>query len=166
MTKKINTIKVGGGADYAQVKERLKEFRQDCPNGSIKTEPIINEFGTIFKATILKDKSNENSAEATGHAISKKNGLKDFEKLETTAVGRALAMLGYGADGEIASSEEMEEYLEYKASEQEKEVILAIEKLEVCEDLAQLKEVFGDLGNLKTIQEVVSKKDELKLKLK
>jgi len=165
MTKKVKTIKVGGGAEYAQVKDRLKEFRQDCPNGSIKTEPVVNEFGTVFKATILKDKSDDNSAEATGHALSKKDGLKEFEKLESIAIGRALAILGYSADGEIATSEEMEEFQEYQATEREKAVMIAIENLEACKTLKELKEVFVGLAELKTIDEVVEKKEELKAKL-
>ena len=36
--------------------------------------------------------------------------MKSFEKLESIAVGRALAFAGFSADGEIASFEEMEEY--------------------------------------------------------
>jgi len=164
MTKKLETIKVSGG-EYAKVKVRLKEFRQDCPNSDIDTTPTQNEYGTIFKAYIIKDKANSNSASATGHAHSNKDGVKDFEKLESIAVGRALAMLGYGADGEIATSEEMEEFQEYKATEREKAVMIAIENLEACKTLNELKEVFEGLAELKTIDEVVEKKEELKAKL-
>ena len=92
--------------------------------------------------------------------------MKDFEKLESIAVGRALAMLGYGADGEIATSEEMEEFHEYQATEREKAVMIAIEKLEECKTLTELQEVFIGLAELKTIQQVIDKKDELKTKLK
>ena len=53
---KTKTIKVGGGADYAQVKDRLNEFRNDNPRGLIETVPTIQPDGQImFKARILKD---------------------------------------------------------------------------------------------------------------
>jgi len=36
---------------------------------------------------------------------------KDFEKQETIAVGRALAFAGFLSDGEVASYEEMEDFI-------------------------------------------------------
>lgn len=113
MTKKTATIKIGGGVDYAKVAERIKMFREDCPNGLIETTPNIDGNMVMFKARIVKDKARLESAEATGHAIGDSKGTKAFEKLESIAVGRALALLGYMASGEIASSEEMEEFMEY-----------------------------------------------------
>lgn len=110
----IKTINLQG-KQYAQVKDRLAEFRKDNPRGLIETIPTINPDGSIlFKAKIVKDKADATSAEATGHAMGSNKGLKAFEKLETIAVGRALALLGYASDGEIASSEEMEEFEDYK----------------------------------------------------
>jgi len=115
MIKKTKTMKVQGGADYAQVHDRIKEFRKDCPKGSIETKPTMLENGQmIFHATVIKDLSDESSARATGTSYGKSTGVKSFEKNETIAVGRALAFLGYGADGAIASSEEMEEFYQYK----------------------------------------------------
>ena len=145
MKKKIDTIKLQG-KDYAQVKDRVKEFRQDCPNGLIKTKPTIQEDGTIlFKATIIKDKSDDASAESTGHAMGNREGAKAFEKLETIAVGRALALLGYSADGEIASADEMEEFIEYKKTQKEEMLMVGKEKLEYTKNLDELKKVWSDL---------------------
>ena len=160
---KIQTIDLKGKA-YATVPTRIKEFRQDCPNGDIKTEPIINGDGTImFKTTILKDKSNPNSASSTGHAIGQIKGEKAFEKLETISVGRALALLGYMASGEVASSEEMEEFEMYKQTLKEN----AIEELQASSSQETLKAVWGRLtGNLKSDKDIIKVKDELKAKLK
>lgn len=84
----------------------------------------------MFQARILKDKSNPNSAEAIAHSVGKLGTKdKDFEKLETIAVGRALATLGYMASGEIASSEEMEEFMDYQQEKKFEQV--EIMKLEV-----------------------------------
>lgn len=140
--KKTATMKLGT-ADYAKVKDRIQEFRKENPYGLIETTPTITETHIIFKARILKDKSDPNSAEATGHSMGDLNGEKKkdkvFEKQESIAVGRALALLGYGADGEIASSEEMEEFLAHK---QEK----------LAETIMEVTEAIGNCANLKELQ--------------
>lgn len=155
---KMKTIDLQG-KQYAQVKDRVKEFRQDNPSGLIETTPTIQADGQIlFKARILKDKSDETSAEASGHAMGKSGTAKAFEKLETIAVGRALALLGYASDGEIASSEEMEEFMMHKVEKRQD----AIDYLRATTDLVQLKEVFMSLGNLMSDKEIIKIKDDLK----
>ena len=103
-----------GDKDYALVPDRLKKFREENPRASIETEHEFNVDSSItFKATIVKDLSDPNSARATGTARYTEVELKKpkaFEKLETVSVGRALANLGYLNDGQIATTEEMEEF--------------------------------------------------------
>lgn len=165
--KQVKTTKITGGADYAKVSDRIKEFRTDCPNASITTIPTLQENGMVmFKAYIIKDKTDEHSADSTGHALQTKTGTKDFEKLETVAVGRALALLGYGVDGEIASSEEMEEFLAYQKRQKEEAIATAIDILDGCKTLEELKNVWATLGNITLETEVLAKKDRLKLILK
>jgi hypothetical protein len=152
--------------DYAKVADRLNEFRSDNPRGSIETKPEVVGDRIFFKATILKDKADQSSADATGHAVAKDDGSeKIFEKLETLAVGRALAMLGYSAGGEIASAEEMEEFESYKKNKIIQEKILATEKLEACKTVDELKKVFTSLGSIMAEPDIIKLKDELKLKL-
>lgn len=149
MIRKTKTGKIQGNADYSFVKDRVKLFREDNPRGNIITEPTILEDGKVlFKATAIKDKSDEASASATGHALSTKAGVKDFEKLETTAVGRALALLGYMADGEIASAEEMQEYEAFKEAEKEerkRSIDIAITSIKEAKTIDELKEFFTSL---------------------
>lgn len=166
--KKTATIDLKGKA-YAQVKDRLKEFRADNPNGLIETIPTLSDTSLIFKARIVKDKSNPSSAEATGHSfarVTEKNVEKMFEKQETIAVGRALALLGYASDGEIASSDEMEEFLQHK---QEKEAELIFETTEAignCETRDDLARLWAGLsGTLKNTQAVLQAKDARKAEL-
>jgi hypothetical protein len=138
----VKTIKLQG-RDYAQVAERIKEFRSDCPNGLIETSyTFLEDKQIVFKTRVLKDKANSNSAEATGTALGSLKKEKDFEKLETISVGRALALLGYMASGEVASSEEMEEYLAYK--DEKKAEMIAELKAQVDEitDIAVLREFY------------------------
>lgn len=159
---KIKTIDLKGKA-YATVPTRIKEFREDCPFGDIKTEPTITDNTVMFKAIIIKDKREDNSACATGHAIGKLQGDKAFEKIETIAVGRALALLGYMASGEVASSEEMEEFEAYKVNLKEE----LIEKLRSCRTQESLRSIWtGISGTLKSDKDIINLKDELKTKLK
>ena len=160
MDKKLKTINLQG-KEYAQVSERLRLFREDCPNGLIEPTPTITGNQVMFKVRILKDKSSPESAEAVAHSIGEMKGVKAFEKLESIAVGRALAMLGYLASGEVASSDEMEDFLEYKVNKLE-EAELALKE---CVTLDELKRVFLGLGNLMTESKLVKLKDELKIKL-
>ena len=146
--------------DYAKVVDRLNEFRSDNPRGLVETHPEILEDTIIFKARILKDKADTNSAEATGHAVAKNNGgEKLFEKLETLAVGRALAMLGYAAGGEIASFEEMEDFNTWKDGKIEDAII----KMKETKTLEELKAFFMSLGSLMSDSRIIDAKDKQKL---
>jgi hypothetical protein len=153
------------GKQYAQVKERLNEFRSKNPQGLIETTPLPQDDGSLmFKARIVVDKSNPASAEATGHSYSKAEKIsaeKGFEKLETIAVGRALALLGYAADGEIASSEEMEEFLEHQEKKKANTVLTWGEKLESVKTLDDLKAVWADMP-IEAKEALKVKKDEMK----
>lgn len=137
----VQTINLKGN-EYALVPQRLKQFRQDNPRASVETNPTIQADGSIiFKATIVKDKKDENSAEATGHSFGKASGDKAFEKLETVAVGRALALLGYLQNGQIATTEEMEEFEEYKQAQFEDvadAIKTAVKREEFAEILSKL----------------------------
>lgn len=133
--------------EYAKVNDRLLEFRQDNPKGSIVTSFQLVTDRIIFKSHIVKDRGDVTSAEATGHATGKDDGSeKVFEKLETIATGRALALLGYGAKGEIASSEEMEEFLADKQAKYQEIIDEATERIGNCQTVAELKEVWASLS--------------------
>lgn len=137
-----------GSAQYAKVAERIKEFRSDNPRALIETTPTITDAHIIFKARIVKDKADPASAEASGHSMGIVKGDKEklFEKQETIAVGRALALMGYLASGEIASSEEMEAF---EAEQQEKlaDAIFEItESIGNCATQDELKKYWSSLS--------------------
>ena len=106
----IKLTKVQGGADYAMVHERVKAFCKRYENGQILTEIVKDEQGhVIFKAHAVVD----GVIRGTGHAhelegSSNINNTSHYEACETSAVGRALAFLGYSPDGSLASYEEIE----------------------------------------------------------
>lgn len=83
------------GKDYLQVMWRLVWFREECPLWSIDTVMLEADADhAVFKAIISDEDGVQKSV---GHGSESKRDFGDFlEKAETKAVGRALAMLGYG----------------------------------------------------------------------
>lgn len=164
--KKTKTIKLNGQTDYAKVAQRIQDFREANPRGSITTTPTLDGQTIMFKAFVIRDKADPTSADGTGHSYGENKGPKDkaFEKLETIAVGRALAFLGYGADGEIASSEEMDEFNQFKTEKLNAAVKDATTKLKKAKTLDELKKIWVDIPvEVKT--ELEDLKEELKTKL-
>ena len=98
------------GKEYAEVNQRIKAFRMVYPQGCINTQMISNENGIcIFKASVC----DENGVLlGTGTAYEKEdssfiNKTSYIENCETSAVGRALGMAGFGIDVSVASAEEV-----------------------------------------------------------
>lgn len=83
------------GKDYLQVAWRLVWFREDHPDWGINAECIEqDQEHAIFKAVICDENGLQKSS---GHGSESKRDFGDYlEKAETKAIGRALAMLGYG----------------------------------------------------------------------
>ena len=155
--KKTKTISLQG-KEYAQVKDRLKEFRKDWGNGAIETSYDFKDGFVIFKSKITQDRSDETSAIAEGHAFGKIGQVKAFEKLETIAVGRALAMLGYASDGEIASFEEMEKF-----EVDSKPLVKKLKSAKTPEELKAIWDTFN--RHEKANPEVLQAKDDMKASL-
>ena len=99
------------GKKYAQVSERLKAVHIENKKVEIKTFlNWIGEKGSVsIEAVVETDKG-----VYTAHSFWLGTKEKAIEKLETVAVWRALAFAWYLADGEIASYEEVKDYLEEK----------------------------------------------------
>ena len=98
------------GREYAEVNQRIKAFRMIYPQGSIVTQMLSNENGVcVFKATVGTD---DGVILGTGTAYEKEdssfiNKTSYIENCETSAVGRALGMAGFGIDVSVASAEEV-----------------------------------------------------------
>ena len=102
------------GKNYAEVNQRIKAFRMIYPTGIITTELLSNENGVcIFRANVGYMSNGELYKLATGTAYEKEgstfiNKTSYIENCETSAVGRALGMAGFGIDTSIASAEEVQ----------------------------------------------------------
>lgn len=106
-----NTKKKFNLDEYVTVNERIMKFYEKYPEGRIVTEIISWQDGVIvMKATVYRD--NNNIPAATGHAYEKEgssfiNQTSALENAESSATGRALAMLGFEIKKSIASYEEV-----------------------------------------------------------
>lgn len=81
------------GKPYLEAKACIAWFRQDNPKGSLPTE-VLNFDPLVIKASVF---DGEGNLLATAHAYGLiTSGKKAFEKVETSAVRRALSMAGYG----------------------------------------------------------------------
>ena len=101
-------------ADYEPVEERLARFWNDNPNGRIATELVNGSHAgesVVIIASVYKDKA-DLYPDATGHAqetpgSNPVNKTSWVENCETSAIGRALANMGYAPKGHRPSREEM-----------------------------------------------------------
>lgn len=119
-----------GAQDYLPVAWRLVWFREVCPTGTIDTEELVYDLDRPVEAEVYvwdqeKRRSEKTIKKAKGYAryravvtdgkggratATKSENAAEFpefgEKAETGAVGRALAMLGYGTQFAPELSEE------------------------------------------------------------
>ena len=106
----LKTMKIKGN-DYITVAERVRAFRELHPDWSILTDILSNENGICLMQATIKDV--EGRIIATGHAYEKEgssfiNAGSYIENAETSAVGRALGILGIGVTNSIAGAEEIQ----------------------------------------------------------
>lgn len=97
------------GKAYMQVAHRLVWFTEDVPSYTTKTEfLVLTENETVARVTV--EILNENNRIVKSVSATKREDKKGFadhtEKAETGALGRALAILGYGTQFAIADLEE------------------------------------------------------------
>jgi hypothetical protein len=106
--QKQNSLK-----DYVEVNVRIERFYEKYPNGRIITQLISWVDGVVvMKAEVYRDLSDPVPS-ASGHAYEKEgssfiNKTSALENCETSAVGRALALLGFEIKKSVASKEEVE----------------------------------------------------------
>lgn len=99
------------GKQYVLVSDRVLYFNETYPNGCIVTERLSNENMEIFKATVTPD-CDKPERKFTWYSQAKWwewfiNKTAAMENAETSAVGRALAMMGIWVIDSIASADEI-----------------------------------------------------------
>lgn len=102
------------GKEYAEVNQRVKAFRMVYPTGFITSEMLSDQDGVcVFKAYAgVTAEDGRQIILGTGHAYEREdssyiNKTSYIENCETSAIGRALGMCGFGIDTAVCSAEEL-----------------------------------------------------------
>lgn len=137
------------GKEYKTVALRVQEFRESeaHENWSLVTEIVVlNESQAVVKATILTP---DGRVVATGFAEEMRgqgniNRTSALENAETSAIGRALANLGFGGT-EFASANEVQNAIQQQqtpaSDEQKARIVDLMQNGLVTPD--QLRSAFG-----------------------
>ena len=115
--KTIKTTNIKG-KQYAEVNQRIRAFRMLYPEGFIRTDIVEMDLtaGIVVMKSVVgyTDETGAERILGTGTAFEWKNDSKSMvnktsyiENCETSAVGRALGMIGLGIEKSIASAEEV-----------------------------------------------------------
>jgi hypothetical protein len=139
---------------YAPVQERIDQFYRDFPNGCIKTR-LVRDAGpeVVFEARAYRSPEEVRLGVYTSgwarevEGKSPVNRTSHLENCESSAIGRALANLGYSKDAKRPSRAEM---LKVHRARQEHEAMLEFIR-EVgarCEEEMEIR-VPGGTRNLK-----------------
>ena len=99
---------------YATVQERIAQFYQDFPDGSIRTFMAVRDGAeVVFEARVYRTPEEAAMGIYTSgwarevEGKSPVNKTSHLENAESSAVGRALANLGYATDARRPSRNEM-----------------------------------------------------------
>jgi hypothetical protein len=106
----IRTMSIRG-REYAEVNQRIKAFRMVYPQGRIMTSIFHLGDGEVVMMAEVSDEQGHILGTGTAHekeSSSFINKTSYIENCETSAVGRALGMCGFGIDTSVASAEEVE----------------------------------------------------------
>ena len=151
---KDKAIKISG-KDYVLVSDRIIYFNENYPNGSIETKlvsPVESDI-VVVKATVCPDNSHPTMRVFTGYSQAVKgagfiNKTAALENAETSAVGRALAMMGIGVIDSVASVDEINkaEGTDPKVSAKKQELYKRFKTKGITEFTAQKDFVRGVLG--------------------
>ena len=165
----IETMDVKG-KNYAMVNQRIKAFRMVFPMGFIRTEIISLEDGVVtMKATVgFYPTPDFDMILGTGYAQEKEsssyiNKTSFIENCETSAVGRALGMCGFGIDTSVASYEEVANAVKNQPTATREQIDYIMDNLPE-DKLRRAVEKYGDLEDMpydvatKTILSINKKK--------
>ena len=119
----IKTLNIHG-KEYAPVNERIKAFRRVCPGGTITTEFLHYDDTTVVIKATVQDETGKILATGMGReekGLGNINKTSFVENCETSAVGRALGMIGIGVDASFDSADEMVNALAQQETQAEPE---------------------------------------------
>lgn len=146
------------GKQYVEVNERVKAFRAlpEFKSMSLETEIYAVDSESVIIRAVVRDEAGR--IVSTGFAHEEKsssniNRTSYIENCETSAVGRALGMLGIGIDTSIATADEVETAIAKQeapqqvteTSEPEKEETLFEKSVNYIKTASNKREAYGQV---------------------
>lgn len=169
---KFQTISIKG-KEYVTINERVKAFRncEEFEGWSIKTEILSVDSDSVIIKAVIEDK--DGKVLATGHAQEDRtstiiNKTSYIENCETSAVGRALGMLGIGIENSIATYDEVKRAISAQEAMENKPKTTSVEELnkalsevELCQNKEELKALWNKHKALQTNDKFRTKVQEV-----
>lgn len=138
------------GKEYKTVALRVAEFRRDHPEWGLETYIVSADADTVVMRAVVADENDRTLA--SGHAEEKRsssqiNKTSALENCETSAIGRALAAMGYGGT-EFASADEVQNAIhQQNAVVSEEQAVTLCDMLGQCDESAQKRFYEWATGN-------------------
>lgn len=110
VNSEITTVDIKG-KPYAEVNKRIIAFRKLMPNGLILPTIISDDDGRVLMSCEIYDENNRLLAKAHSYEnenVGFINKTSYIENCETSVIGRALGLCGFGIDNSVASAEEVD----------------------------------------------------------
>lgn len=146
----VKSISIRGGAQYVQVHTRVAIFHKVYKNGKIVTEIIGNPVDHVFIKAIVTPDCDIPERCFVGHSQAKwtgtVNGMSALENAETSAVGRALGMLGIGIEDAMCSADEIRKCNAVEASDPENVVKMPLKTKSIVDVADRFIAVCGSHG--------------------
>lgn len=148
MAKDSGTVNIHG-KEYKTVAKRVDEFRKEHKlELAIVTDLVSDDGETVVMKASIQNK--DGWCIATGYAEEKRNASQinrtsALENCETSAIGRALANLGYGG-GEYASADEVANAIGQQEDKSSRIDFGDVqERLDMIDDLDSLRAYYEEL---------------------
>lgn len=100
---------------YSEVNQRIMAFRMVYPNGTIETDVNFPNEGICICRATIRDENGDVLANGTACEVQSSsfiNKMSYVENCETSAVGRALGMCGFGINNGVATADEIKNSIE------------------------------------------------------
>jgi hypothetical protein len=136
------------GKEYQTVALRVQKFRETHPTWSITTH--IEERTDDYVVMSAEIRNEDERLIATGHAeeyrkSSQINGTSALENCETSAIGRALAVAGFGGT-EFASANEVQNAIHQQANKPHPKRAALEVAFKAVDSMASLQALWGNLS--------------------
>jgi hypothetical protein len=136
------------GKEYQTVALRVQKFRETHPTWSITTH--IEERTDDYVVMSAEIRNEDERLIATGHAeeyrkSSQINGTSALENCETSAIGRALAVAGFGGT-EFASANEVQNAIHQQTNKPHPKRAALEVAFKAVDSMASLQALWGNLS--------------------